>query len=487
MPFEQLKEITHGEKSVQKNEPQSGAVGAIDAIKAQNEILNGDDLIADKTQNYSSDYSAENVLPENSLENDETSLKTLFKSETLVRDEETRFNEDENKTESAGVKSGETSADFDDEYYGFKKALYEMNEELLNESAGKAENMTEKLNANITESKAEETRAKSGDETASQSASDKTNDKTSDKTGDKTSAGDNVVCEKADETKPSGVEYSRYLSEFNEFKYARYMGAVVADMRGVYSAKELAAALNDFEKDKFSAYCVNLRQIKAVKGILDKTKQKQTAEQKRLNGAKASAVIASSYVRKTGDAGGFKGLGGFAKAAENKQKINQPAICVSVGDVSGGNALCLVAREIKYARKNGANEIEVYVSPEAVLAPDHKTLKTEIKTLKRAAGNATLKIGVNLNVLTDLQAETLISVASSLKVGAFVMYGKNAAEKIKRLKSFAPHCRTELISNLKTTAELGEILDLGADRVYTSEFIPLAVCVRRDLEKVEIK
>lgn len=483
MPFEQLKDFTREKNDARSDEEQ---------LKTLFKSGDVDDLNAEAGEDARNIAGGFNGSVNDSVNLENAAVKNVAGENAPA------------KNSVAESTQTEYSGDFgDDEYYGFKKALDEFNEELKNEiNRATGSPYAENQNADFSEKSAYKPVNDTFAENLVKTAETENEEKPEITAGEKSAANDltekakienKTIETKTIETKAeekadgeNGVDRSRYLSEFNEFKYARYMGAVVADMRKVYSPKEVAAALNDFEKDKFSAYCVNLRQIKAVKEFLDKNKKQQTAEGKR----SAKAVVgAAAYVKKTGDAGGFgvSGGNGRAKLFGEKVKVNQPKICVFVGDESGSNALCLAVREVKYARKNGASEIDIYVSPESVLAPDHKTLKNEIKALKRAAGKATLKIGVNLNVLTDLQAETLMSVSSSLKITSFIVSGSGAAEKIKRLKSFVPHCKTEITSSLKTTGELNEALDFGADRVYTTEFIPLAVCVRRDLEKVQIK
>lgn len=480
MPFEQLKDFTREKSDARSDEEQ---------LKTLFKSGDVDDLNAEAGENARNIAGGFNGSVNDSVNLENAAVKNVEGENAQA------------KNSVAESTQTEYSGGFgDDEYYGFKKALDEFNEELKNEINGATgSSYAENQSADFSEKSAYKPVNDTFAENLVKNAETENEVKPEITAGEKSAANDltekakienETIETKTIETKAeekadgeNGVDKSRYLSEFNEFKYARYMGAVVADMRKVYSPKEVAAALNDFEKDKFSAYCVNLRQIKAVKEFLDKNKKQQTALSKR----SAKAVVgASAYVKKTGDAGGF-GVSGRAKLFGEKVKVNQPKICVFVGDESGSNALCLAVREVKYARKNGASEIDIYVSPESVLAPDHKTLKNEIKALKRAAGKATLKIGVNLNVLTDLQAETLMSVSSSLKITSFIVSGSGAAEKIKRLKSFVPHCKIEITSSLKTTGELNEALDFGADRVYTTEFIPLAVCVRRDLEKVQIK
>ena len=478
MPFEQFKEFTRTVKSARQNENQNAenSFGAANRAGENNAVEKGGYVEPDGQTSFfgSSSQSLDKYeYPKDDFLG-ESELETLFKSND--GDDSSNGTLTDN-IDLAAPQNERQNADFDDEYYGFKKALDEFNEELKNESA------VESARSEYSRFTGEDSEKSAYKPVNGTFAADSSCVGETDCIAEKEKEDKNELAETAGETKQKkqGVETSRYRTEFNEFRYARYMGAVIADMRYVYNAKELAAALNDFEKDKFSVYAVNLRQISQVKSVLDKNARDIAQKNKTSILSRASAT---AYVKKTGDGGGFSAENGLLKS---KPKISRPKICVCIGDENGGTALQLLVKEIRYARRNGADEIDVCVSPEAVLAPDGKTLKNEIKALKRAAGKAMLKIGVNLNALTDLQAETLISAASSLKVSAFVLRGDLAAEKIKRLKSFAPHCKTEITSALKTTSELNEALDSGADRVYTSEFISLAACVKSDLESVELK
>lgn len=478
MPFEQFKEFTRTEKGARQTEKQiaENSFGAANGAGKTEAVESGSRAETDEQTSFFGSSSQSEKTCGGYTENDfggDFGLETLFKS----NDEDLQNGTSVDNSENAAPQNARQSVDFDDEYYGFKKALDEFNEELKNESdGGSAHPEYCRLAGDDSEKSAyKSVNGTFGDDLRHSGETDCSAETSGETKNEKAETADEAL------QKKQGVETARYRTEFNEFRYARYMGAVIADMRYVYNAKELAAALSDFEKDKFSAYAVNLRQIARVKSILDK-KARDFAEKNKTSVLSKASV--GAYVKKTGDGGGFSASGGIFAG---KPKIARPKICVCVGDENGGTALKLLVNEIRYARRNGADEIDVCVSPEVVLAPDGKTLKNEIKALKRAAGKAVLKIGVNLNALTDLQAETLISAASSLKVSAFVIRGNLATEKIKRLKSFAPHCKTEITSDIKTTSELNEALDSGADRVYTSEFISLAACVKNDLETVELK
>lgn len=254
----------------------------------------------------------------------------------------------------------------------------------------------------------------------------------------------------------------KYRAEFNEFKYARYAETIIGDLSKL-SSRQITAALSVCACDKLYAYAVSTRGLSAAESYLKSVKK-----------AKKSAYSLNSKVN------GEKSDDSYLRA----KKFEPPfKTCAVIGSALSDACFSIVLKEVAYARAHGASEIEVCVSREGLSLSDGKVLKREIKSLKRAAGKAVLKLGVRLSELNDLQAESFLSTASSLKIRAIVLYGDCAILRLKRLKSFAPRCRFELKNPAACEKTLCELLDCGADKIYSERYAELCSSLKKELKQ----
>lgn len=254
----------------------------------------------------------------------------------------------------------------------------------------------------------------------------------------------------------------KYRAEFNEFKYARYAETVIGDLCKL-SSRQITAALSVCACDKLYAYAVSTRGLSAAESYLKSVKK-----------AKKSAYSLNSEVS------GEKNDNGCLRI----RKFEPPfKTCAVIGSALSDACFSVVLKEVVYARAHGANEIEVCVSREGLSLSDGKALKKEIKSLKRAAGKAFLKLGVRLSELNDLQAESFLSTASSLKIRAIVLYGDCAIVRLKRLKGFAPRCRFELKNPVANEKTLCKLLDCGADKIYSERYAELCSSLKKELKQ----
>ncbi len=254
----------------------------------------------------------------------------------------------------------------------------------------------------------------------------------------------------------------KYRAEFNEFKYARYAETVIGDLCKL-SSRQITAALSVCACDKLYAYAVGTRGLSAVESYLKSVKK-----------AKKSAYSSNSKVN------GEK----IGNDCLRIRKFEPPfKTCAVIGSALSDACFSVVLKEVAYARAHGASEIEVCVSREGLSLSDGRALKKEIKSLKRAAGKAFLKLGVRLSELNDLQAESFLSTASSLKIRAIVLYGDCAIVRLKRLKGFAPRCRFELKNPVANEKTLCKLLDCGADKIYSERYAELCVSLKKELKQ----
>ncbi len=245
----------------------------------------------------------------------------------------------------------------------------------------------------------------------------------------------------------------RYRAEFNEFRYARYAKTVIADFCD-FSMRRIKAELPACEKNNIYGCAVTTRGLYVVNSALKKGKKPKI----------------SLFLNGKGNQKNKRAQNSEAKRDDFSCRGECFSTCAVIGSSLFGAASGIVIKEVKYARRLGADEIEACVSSECVSLSDGKALKKEIRALKRAANKTFLKLGIKLSELNDLQAESFLSIAASLKIKAFVLYGECAFERLKRLKSFAPHCRFELKSGVSNEQSLCALLDCGAEKVYSYNF-----------------
>lgn len=270
-----------------------------------------------------------------------------------------------------------------------------------------------------------------------------------------------AVCESGD----GELENERYRSEFNEFRYGRYMSFVIADMRKTYGAGKITAVLGDFESEKPYAYAFTTRGLSAASGYVKNARK---------------ALKKSRAAQKNGDL--FKiGSGKPAKKA-----YSLPKLCAVIGGEGTDSALLITLKEIRLAKKLGASEIAACISPSVAASGNKKAIKSEIKALKRACFNKTLKLGVNLSELTPLQAENVVSVGAALKIKTFTLYGSGAFFKLRRLKSLATASRFEVYSEISSARALSELIEGGADKIYTPHLTELSRSVRESFKSAKL-
>lgn len=296
-----------------------------------------------------------------------------------------------------------------------------------------------------------------------------------------------AACEvgKVGEISDSEIENERYRSEFNEFRYARYMGFVIADMRKVYGAGKITAALSDFEREKPYAYEFTTRGL-GIAGSYIKSVRKSL---KKSRGAQKSVAVAAAddacNAETCNAANSENAYNASGKRAKKSYAL--PRACAVIGGDGADSALLITLKEIRLAKKLGASEITVFVSPSLASSGNKKAIKSEIKALKRACFNKIFKLGVNLGELTQLQAENVISVAAALKIKSFTLYGNGAFFKLKRLKSLAPNARFEVYSQVNSARALSELIEGGADKIHTPHLTELSRSVREAFKNVSLR
>lgn len=286
------------------------------------------------------------------------------------------------------------------------------------------------------------------------------------------------------EVSDSEIENERYRSEFNEFRYARYMGFVIADMRRVYGAGKITAALSDFESEKPYAYAFTTRGL-GVAGSYIKSVRKSL---KKSRGAQKNLAVAASDGSGSADTcNAANAESSYNAGGKNAKKTYAlPRACAVIGGEGADSALLITLKEIRLAKKLGASEITVFVSPSVAALGNKKAIKSEIKALKRACFNKIFKLGVNIGELTQLQAENVITVGSALKIKSFTLYGNGAFFKLKRLKSLAPNARFEVYSQVNSARALSELIEGGADKIHTPHLTELSRSVREAFKNVKV-
>lgn len=380
----------------------------------------------------------------------------------------------------------------ENEYLGFKKTLRQINEDFSKELSEdfSAENneicVLQKegdLPADCELNTADKTNA-AGERNLAENINSIIGSDTGEPNGVNVIDGTDGAAGEAFEVSDSEIENERYRSEFNEFRYARYMGFVIADMRSVYGAGKITAALSDFESEKPYAYAFTTRGL-GVAGSYIKSVRKSL---KKSRGAQKNVAVAASDSSGSADTcNAANAESAYNAGGKNAKKTyDLPRACAVIGGEGVDSALLITLKEIRLAKKLGASEITVFVSPSVAALGNKKAIKSEIKALKRACFNKIFKLGVNLGELTQLQAENVISVGSALKIKSFTLYGNGAFFKLKRLKSLAPNARFEVYSQVNSARALSELIEGGADKIHTPHLTELSRSVREAFKSVKV-
>ena len=164
-------------------------------------------------------------------------------------------------------------------------------------------------------------------------------------------------------------------------------------------------------------------------------------------------------------------------AAESLQK-SDVLVCTVIGFPLGANTTAVKVYETIDALKNGADEIDMVLNVGWVKEGLFDQVEAEIKAVKEACPNNTLKVILETCYLTSDEikkaSEAAISAgAEFVKTSTGFGTGGATVEDVKIMKAVALDKEVKASGGVKSAADLKAMIDAGATRIGTSSGVSL--------------
>ena len=176
----------------------------------------------------------------------------------------------------------------------------------------------------------------------------------------------------------------------------------------------------------------------------------------------ASVCVPPSYVKRIHDTYG--------------ERMN---ICTVVGFPLGYSATEAKLAEVRQALSEGCNEIDMVVNIGDVKNGDFDKVETEIRTLKEACGEHTLKVIIETCYLTEEEKIAMcraVTGAGADYIKTSTGFGTAGAtrEDVELFrKHIGPDVKIKAAGGVSTLADLEMFINLGCDRIGTSRAVGL--------------
>ena len=176
----------------------------------------------------------------------------------------------------------------------------------------------------------------------------------------------------------------------------------------------------------------------------------------------ASVCVPPSYVKRIHDTYG--------------ERIN---ICTVVGFPLGYSATEAKLAEVRQALSEGCGEIDMVVNIGDVKNGDFDKVETEIRTLKEACGDHTLKVIIETCYLTEEEKIAMcraVTGAGADYIKTSTGFGTAGAtrEDVELFrKHIGPDVKIKAAGGVSTLADLEMFINLGCDRIGTSRAVGL--------------
>ena len=176
----------------------------------------------------------------------------------------------------------------------------------------------------------------------------------------------------------------------------------------------------------------------------------------------ASVCVPPSYVKRIHDTYG--------------ERMN---ICTVVGFPLGYSATEAKLAEVRQALSEGCDEIDMVVNIGDVKNGDFDKVETEIRTLKEACGEHTLKVIIETCYLTEEEKIAMCRAvtgagADYIKTSTGFGTGGATREDVELFrKHIGPDVKIKAAGGVSTLADLEMFINLGCDRIGTSRAVGL--------------
>ena len=159
---------------------------------------------------------------------------------------------------------------------------------------------------------------------------------------------------------------------------------------------------------------------------------------------------------------------------------NKIKVCTVIGFPNGYNTTEVKKYETSEAIKNGADEIDMVINIGYLKDKKYDYIENEIKALKEACGEITLKVIIETCLLTDEEKVKMCNIvdksgADFIKTSTGFSTGGATFEDIKLFKDNLKDSilKIKAAGGVKSFEDAEKFIELGADRLGTSRLIKL--------------
>lgn len=158
--------------------------------------------------------------------------------------------------------------------------------------------------------------------------------------------------------------------------------------------------------------------------------------------------------------------------------------CTVIGFPLGASTTEVKVFETKKALEDGADEIDMVINIGAVKDKDWETVLVDIKNIKEACGENTLKVIIETCLLTDEEKEKVCNIA--MEAGADFLktstgFSKSGAtvEDIKLFRRvLGDKAKIKASGGIRDFEKAKAMIEAGADRLGTSATLEIISCLQ---------
>lgn len=149
-------------------------------------------------------------------------------------------------------------------------------------------------------------------------------------------------------------------------------------------------------------------------------------------------------------------------------------VCTVIGFPLGANTTNVKVFETKDAIANGATEIDMVINIAALIEGNDTYVEEEIRAIKAACGNLTLKVIIETCLLTDEMKKTACKLIMSagadfVKTSTGFSTGGATEADIELFKAeVAENCKIKASGGVRTLEDAELMISKGANRIGTS-------------------
>ena len=169
----------------------------------------------------------------------------------------------------------------------------------------------------------------------------------------------------------------------------------------------------------------------------------------------------------------------YVKQAKEYVK-ERMAVCTVIGFPNGYNTTAVKVYEAKEAIENGADEVDMVINLGWVKDRRYDLIETEIRELKKAAGDKILKVIIETCLLTEEEKIRMceaVTNAGADYIKTSTGFSK-AGATFEDIRLFAEHVgdtvKIKAAGGISSIADAERFAELGADRLGTSRIVKIA-------------